>query len=342
MENCVFAAILSNHDAFHTAQPMDLSQLLRATSRTFALGIELLPSGLREQVRVAYLVLRVSDYLEDNRVMDPEKKIRLLELWHRILHQDAEWRTLADEVSGAGDPIPDLEAVRHVGAISEALDDLPPAARAVIAEHAGDSTLGMARWVARGPLFETESDLDDYMHEVAGRVGYLLTDLFALRSTALATEMERRRELGREFGLALQTVNVIRGLSSDHERGWIFVPETFLEGRAEPRDIFDPDRRALALAALDRLVTKAEGHFDAAEAYVTLIPRRHVRIRLFCLLPLFFGLRTLAMSRANPDVLTGEVKITRRDVRSITRNTSAFGISNQWVRWYSERLLEQA
>ncbi|NNM33313.1 MAG: squalene/phytoene synthase family protein [Gemmatimonadetes bacterium] len=323
---------------------MDLSQLLRATSRTFALGIELLPSGLREQVRVAYLVLRVSDYLEDNRVMDGETKIRLLELWHRVLHQEAQWPELAaavDAGGAAGDPIPDLEAVRHVGSISDGLDELSPAARELIARHAGDSTLGMARWVARGPVFETVQDLDDYMHEVAGRVGYLLTDLFALWSPSLQSRIDRRMELGREFGLALQTVNVIRGLSSDHERGWIFVPATFLDGRAEPRDIFDPDRRALALEALDRLVTKAERHFDAAAAYVTMIPRRHVRIRLFCLLPLFFGVRTLAMSRANPDVLTGEVKITRKDVRTITRNSSAFGISNQWIRWYSARLLQQ-
>lgn len=342
MENWVFAAILSNHDPSQRSPSMDLSQLLRATSRTFALGIELLPTGLREQVRVAYLVLRVSDYLEDNRVMDEERKVYLLKLWHAVLHREVVWRELAEAVGGGGDPIPDLEAVRHLGSISDALDELPPAAREVIARHAGDSTLGMARWVARGPVFETEADLDDYMHEVAGRVGFLLTDLFALESPALRSRMGERMERGREFGLALQTVNVIRGLSSDHERGWIFVPKAFLQGQAEPRDIFDPERRAVALQALDRLVAKAEGHFEAAESYVTMIPRRLVRIRLFCLLPLFFGLRTLALSRANPEVLTGEVKITREDVRSITRNTSAFGISNQWIRWYSERLLQQA
>jgi farnesyl-diphosphate farnesyltransferase len=350
MENCAFAAILSNHDTVpallfdlvRTCPPMDLSQLLKATSRTFALGIELLPSGLRDQVRVAYLVLRVSDYLEDNRVMAGETKIRLLELWQRILHEEAEWPELADAVGGGGDPIPDLEAVRHVGAITDALRALPEGPRRVIARHAGDSTLGMARWVARGPDFETEADLDDYMHEVAGRVGYLLTDLFALESPALRSEMERRMALGREFGLALQTVNVIRGLSSDRDRGWIFVPRAFLNGTVEPTEIFDPDRRGMALEVLDQLVTKAEGHFDAAEAYVTMIPRRHIRIRLFCLLPLFFGLRTLSLSRANPEVLTGEVKITRRDVGRITRHTSAFGISNQWIRWYSDRLLQEA
>lgn len=321
---------------------MDLSRLLRATSRTFALGIEMLGRPLREQIRVAYLILRVSDYLEDNRVMAPARKVELLEEWHRVLHGQADWRGLARAVGDGGDPIPDLEAVRHLAEIMagfRALDERP---QGVIARHTGDSTLGMARWVARGPDFGDEADLDDYMHEVAGRVGYLLTDLFADQSPRVAERREELLEKGREFGLALQTVNVIRGLSTDRERGWIFVPRTFLPPGVEPAQLFDPDRKSAALAALDRLVTKAEGHFRAAEAYIVAIPRSHLRIRLFCLLPLFFGVRTLALSRRNPEVLTGEVKITRRDVRRIARSSSAFGMSNRWVRWYSTRLAQGA
>ncbi|MGI9628724.1 MAG: squalene/phytoene synthase family protein [Longimicrobiales bacterium] len=318
---------------------MELSQLLRATSRTFALGIELLASPLKEQVRIAYLVLRVSDYLEDNRVMSPDRKVELLNLWHRILHGEAQWEDLAQEVGKGGDPIPDLEAVRHVEDIITAYKALDPAAAAVIAHHAGDSTLGMARWIRRGPVFEDESDLDDYMHEVAGRVGYLLTDLFAARSQRVSSQKDELMEAGRGFGLALQTVNVIRGLSSDRDRGWIFVPRSFLPAGMDPSALFRTGNEEGALLVLDTMVAKAERHFRDAQRYVTALPRSQVRIRLFCLLPLFFGLRTLAISRRNPAVLTGEVKITRKDVRSIARNSSAFGMSNLWIRWYSDRLL---
>ncbi|MYK68472.1 MAG: hypothetical protein F4020_02595 [Gammaproteobacteria bacterium] len=44
-----------------------LQELLVASSRTFAVGIRILPEPLRTEVTVAYLLLRVSDYLEDNR-----------------------------------------------------------------------------------------------------------------------------------------------------------------------------------------------------------------------------------------------------------------------------------
>lgn len=317
-----------------------LDRLLRATSRTFALGIVLLRPPLRAQVRVAYLVLRVSDYLEDNRIMPPPEKVRLLRLWHRVLNRRAPVEELVAglERQPEQDPIPDLQAARHADAIVAALDELDDDARDVIVTHAGQSTLGMARWVQRGPRFDDESDLDDYMHEVAGRVGHLLTELFAQRLRRVRRRRKDLMGLGREFGLALQTVNVIRGLSADRQRGWIFVPRSFLPPGMTPAALFAADNRGAAMDVLARLSDKAARHFGAAVEYVTLLPRTHARVRLFCQLPLFFGTRTLAASRGRPEVLTGEVKITRREVTTIARSARTFGASNAWVRWYANRL----
>ena len=322
----------------------ELSRLLRTTSRTFSLGIELLRAPLREQVRAAYLVLRVSDYLEDNRVMTGAEKVRLLSLWHEALHGRDVLAELESGLQGVAgqDPIPDLEAARRAGVILTALDALDDRARRAIAAHAGRSTLGMARWVRRGPRFDDEADLDDYMHEVAGRVGYLLTDLFALRSPGIRRRRERLTPLGREFGLALQTVNVIRGLSSDRHRGWVFVPRSFLPGDVEPERLFEPAHRDAAMEALDALSAKASRHFEAAGRYLALLPRRNARVRLFCMLPFFFGVKTLAVSRRNPRVLDAEVKIARRDVRAIVRWATLFGPSDRWVRWYARRLASAA
>jgi hypothetical protein len=56
----------------------------------------------------------------------------------------------------------------------------------------------MARWAIRGPDIETEADLDDYMHEVAGRVGYLITGLFSLFSERVKAQEEENRRLKME------------------------------------------------------------------------------------------------------------------------------------------------
>ena len=59
--------------------------LLRAASRTFALSIERLPKIVGEPLGLAYLLLRVSDYLEDNDHMPAARKVTLLRLWDDAL-----------------------------------------------------------------------------------------------------------------------------------------------------------------------------------------------------------------------------------------------------------------
>ena len=325
--------------AGQNARVDNLSQLLRAASRTFAIGIELLPQPLRRQVEVAYLLLRVSDYLEDNQEMASGRKAALLRRWERVLAGTEAVEAIEGELAVAADPTPDAAVAREVVAVHAGWMALDPAARAVVGGYVRESTLGMARWAERGPRVESEADLDDYMHEVAGRVGYLLTDLFALHAPDLAARSGELRELGREFGLALQTVNVIRGLHEDRDRGWIFVPEEWLaqEGLSATT-LFDPALRPRALRVLERLVAKADRHFIGARGYLHALPRRHHRIRLFCLLPLLFGVRTLAVSRGNPRVFSDEAKITRDEVRRIVRAASVFGASNLWIEWYCARL----
>ncbi|MEN8375371.1 MAG: squalene/phytoene synthase family protein [Gemmatimonadota bacterium] len=317
-----------------------LPDLLREASRTFAIGIDLLPEPLRAEIRIAYLLLRVSDYLEDNEEMAPEAKSRLLRQWEGVLGGTSAASELLPVLDAAADPTPDALVARHTREVLEGLEAIDARAREIVTDHVRESTLGMARWVERGSDFADEADLDDYMHEVAGRVGYLLTDLFAYREPAtLGPKRLDMMEPAREFGLALQTVNVIRGLHTDRDRGWVYVPRSFLSDfEGDASSLFRPENREVALAALDRLVHKAERHLDIARGYVRAIPRRHRGIRLFCLLPLMFAVRTLAISRSNPEVFDAETKITRAEVRRIVGSARVLGVSNAWMEWYCDRL----
>ena len=288
---------------------------------------------------VAYLLLRVSDYLEDNRELGRDDKVGLLGSWERVLAGDGERHPLIERLREAREDTPDALVARHSATVLAGLDALAPAVREILIRRVGESSAGMARWTERGSLFETEADLDDYMHEVAGRVGHLLTELFTLRLSATRRERKRMMSLGREFGLALQTVNVIRGLHEDRDRGWVYVPAAFLpDPNIRASELFDPVNLEAAMTVLARLVAKADRHLAAARAYIRLIPRRYHRVRLFCLLPLLFAVRTLAISRANPDVLRRETKMTRREVKAITRRAVLLGFSNRWIERYCRRL----
>ena len=63
---------------------MNSRDLLRTVSRTFAIGIERLPGVLCEAATIAYLLLRVSDYLDDNEEMKTDQKVGLLNLWVNV------------------------------------------------------------------------------------------------------------------------------------------------------------------------------------------------------------------------------------------------------------------
>ncbi len=320
---------------------MNHYQLLRATSRTFALSIERLPGNVREALCLAYLILRISDFLEDNDYMLPPRKVELLKLWDAILAGEAPAERLVKALSDHA-PAPadaDAEAAHEAPAILAALRQLPPALQNHVLVHVRNSTQGMARWVARGPNIRQEMDMDDYMHEVAGRVGYLVTDIFAWYSGFIHARLEKLMPLAREFGLALQTVNIIRGLRKDYERGWIYVPESFCAAvNLRRTDLFDPAYQMEALQVVNMLADKAERHLAAALEYVEALPRWLHALRLACIWPLLFAVRTLAISRRNVNVLMGEVKMTREEVKAIVRDTTLFGWSNHWLERYYHHL----
>ncbi len=313
--------------------------MLRLVSRTFALSIEHLPGILRDAITLAYLAFRISDFLEDNHEMPPERKVELLYLWERVLGGEVDADELTARLADVDDSDPEAAVAQHADDVLAAIRRLPTEVQSYIIEEARESARGMARWQARGPVVHDEDDLDDYMFEVAGRVGHMLTRIFAWHYAPLRELRDELMPLAREFGLALQTVNVIRGLAKDYERGWIFVPESFCaQVGLKPPDLFKPEHLEKSMQVVDMLADKAEGHLRAGLSYVQRIPRRFHRIRLACMWPLFFAVRTLAISRNNARVLRSEAKITRQEVKQIIVDTQTMGWSNRWLDGYYERL----
>ena len=316
-----------------------LRDLLRSASRTFAIGIEQLPSILCDAATVAYLLLRVSDYLEDNEDMAAEDKVKLLNIWVEILDGQTKSEELTSQVQNVDTSNPDAVVAQHAADILTRLSTLPKEVQEIITQHVIHSTLGMARWVERGPQVNDETDLDDYMFEVAGRVGYLLTHLFAWYSFTIRNRRDTLLPLAREFGLALQTVNVIRGLRKDYERGWVFVPKMFLaQVNLTAHELFQPEYRAQAIQVLDMLADKAERHLHAALTCVKTLPPWQHRIRLACIFPLMFAIRTLAISRRNAQVFENEAKISRDEVKKIVTDSMLWGWSNFWLDSYYQKL----
>ena len=326
----------------------EFHELLLATSRTFAIGIDALPNPLRDGVTLAYLVLRVSDYFEDSPSLPPDRKRATLDLWADLIEGSngsappSALRELRTAVSDADQGMPDRLAALEAAAILEGLLRLPPALLDPVRKHTVGTTRGMARWVSKGADFPDEAALDDYMFEVAGRVGLLLTDLFSVHSSAVRERRRQLMESAISFGLGLQTVNVIRGLHEDPARGWNYVPRHVLApspsegGACSPSEAGGaPDLRALGtegqLRVLDFLVGKAGSHIGDALAYCRSIPRSERGIRVFCIIPALLALRTAEASRGNPRTFVEPVKIGRFDVRRLVLSARVLYFSDRWI-----------
>lgn len=317
---------------------MDPKYLLRTASRTFALGIERLPGILCEATTIAYLLLRVSDYLEDNEDMGTDQKVALLNIWVNVLREEEKVEKLISHITSADTTNPDAIVARQAKEILQHLRSLPVDVQEIIVRHVIHSTQGMARWTQKGPNVADEKEMDDYMFEVAGRVGYLVTQLFAWYSITIRRKEQEIMPLAREFGLGLQTVNVIRGLREDFERGWVYVPAKYLHDLGLTKEqLFDAQHRELALQVLDMLTQKAERHLQEALKYVKSLPWWQHGIRLGCIFPLMFAIRTLAVCRRNAQVFESEAKITRNEVKKIVLDSTLWGWSNAWLdRYYQE------
>jgi farnesyl-diphosphate farnesyltransferase len=314
-------------------------RMVEMVSRTFALSIKNLPRTLREAVGLSYLLFRVSDCVEDHADMDAGRKVELLEIWEQVLQGDEVSAAFTDRIADLDGSDPEVYVAKQAGDLIDYLHTMSPELQGYIVDRCGRSALGMARWQKQGPLVDTVDELDDYMHQVAGIVGYLMTDIYTWYYPILFEKKESMMPVSRQIGLGLQTVNVIRGLRSDLARGWIFVPKEYLDQVGITRQqFFEPEHEVQAMQVVNMLLQKAERHLGYSLEYISAFPRRLHQVRLSNIWPIFFAVKTLALSRDNVEVVRSEVKITRDDVSRIMRMTTLKGWSNRWLRRYYEHL----
>jgi farnesyl-diphosphate farnesyltransferase len=292
----------------------DTARLLETTSRTFALAIPLLEPPLARQVGVSYLLFRIADTLEDAPLWGRDERALALASFAGWLDADApdarervseaEWQRLVRaeppsrdraclELLARGDAV--LGAARVMGGAR--------VARAVVS-HTRRTALGMAEFVAkqdaRGALsLESLAELRRYAYVVAGIVGELLTDLFALALPALALAETRARldADAASFGEGLQLVNILKDATADAREGRTYLP------RSVPR----ADVTALARADLARAARYVEALAGAGAP---------LGVQSFCDLPVRLAEATLdGLAAGAPKLARDEVL---RIVESVT------------------------
>jgi farnesyl-diphosphate farnesyltransferase len=334
--------------------------MLGKTSRTFALNIQVLPTGLRRQVLLAYLFCRMADTLEDDGDLPEAAKIGLLEAFRGLFPPREDRQARLESFRAALPPEWaksdrwDRLLVHHCDWIYPQLSEFPAPVVSAIARCVDEMCQGMIAFTRKQgarqsgeALIGSLADLDRYCYYVAGTVGNLLCDLFTLHSNLIGTERAKAlRALSVSFGLGLQLTNILKDVQEDRRRNVSYIPLDLLQSENLSVDAFlaaetptpRSGRRAEEAQAAARvmalLLRKAKSHLEDALDYSCLLPRMEPRLRLFCLWPLFMAAETLALLGGGTDrnPAGGKTKISRKQVKAIVSNTSLACWSNLWLR----------
>lgn len=301
-------------------------EMLPKVSRTFAPTIKMLPDGLRLQVTVAYLLCRIADTVEDSPELSLQDKKKMLRDYASIFRTQGDKGLLAFEqqIPLLPKKTADDQLVYDFRRVLRVYHSFNPLTRGHIAKWVVEMSMGMDKYAQaehkrRFVFLKSMKELDEYTYYVAGTVGYLLTELFSYYSHKITPNIRGRMEsLAGSFGKGLQMVNIIRDMTVDLRRGQSYIPnELLVKYRLTRENIFDQKNADRAEKLFNELIGNAVHHLDKALDYILLIPREETRIRLFCMLPLFWAMRTLQKIQQNTLALLGheKVKVTRSVLR---------------------------
>ncbi|MES3002982.1 MAG: squalene/phytoene synthase family protein [Pseudomonadota bacterium] len=291
-----------------------LPLLLKSVSRSFDLSIRLLPAGVREPVSVAYLLARAADTLADTANVPAPERSRRLATWAAAV--DGRLEDAPAEVKRLGESFAPMQADPRERALIlalpqclDALAALPPLDQADVRTVLRHITRGQMLDVDRftNPALLTSlanaNELDEYTYLVAGCVGEFWTSVCVRHLPHFAERPpSEMRALGREYGKALQLVNILRDAAADAGAGRSYMPADEVE--------------SLGLAAVRaRWLEKAHEGLASGMHYAQAVNNR--RVRAASALPALLGVRTLALLHTAKETKTPPAKVPRSEVRAL-------------------------
>ncbi len=271
---------------------LDLTQQqahLEKVSRTFALTIPMLNGALADYVSNAYLICRIADTVEDDPKAAPESRYAWLTAFAgycaggfadelKLMELHKKGMALVKE----GAKPAEYKLIEEMPRVILRTLSYPKKVVSALARGVSIMACGMALSI-RGRKIETSDDVDRYCYFVAGVVGEVLAELFAI--TCPKADRQKLLDLSVSFGEGLQLTNILKDRVDDKEREASFLPQVPESGLSQQiRDY----------AAV------AQGHLDDALRFILLIPKSEKGVRQFCFLNIAMAAATLKKITRNP------------------------------------------
>jgi farnesyl-diphosphate farnesyltransferase len=323
-------------------------QALVDVSRTFSKPIQLLPESLRVALTCGYLLCRIVDTVEDHPFLGGRARDDLFSLFIDVLDGERPAEDFSRAFRNGDELNAELVLAQSLTRVLNVFRDQRPEVRAATVRWLAEMANGMRLYCRRdleGALsaVHTAADLERYCYLVAGTVGHLITDLFCdyMGPTGVVLEPALRGRC-ESFGVGLQLVNILKDITEDFERRRCYVPRQLCRAQGfEPEHLLLPENLQSAQRALTPVFESAVRHLEQALEYTLLLPPQQAELRLFCLLPLWMALETLAVLVGNDGIFVpGEkVKISREVVGRVVGEGVRLAADDAGLRLHTATLL---
>ena len=306
----------------------NIDRLLKATSRSFYLSLQILPNQIKNQVGLLYLLARVADTIADTGE-EPHLLLSSLEKYKKAVSNESPPIDLTDIASLQTDSS-ESDLLLSVNEVIEAFGRVGSADRDMMLECLltiiSGQRLDIERFGTRGSSIvslQNDNEMDDYTYRVAGSVGEFWTRMSMSHLVFYGRDPEEMLRLGIRFGKALQLINILRDIPSDLNIGRCYIPSVRLASLdMKVSDLKSEESMEKFRPLYNEYLDLACEYLDSAGDYISLIPRHHRRLRISCMLPVIIGWRTIRlMRRQNVLDQDKDVKIDRKQVVSILLKT---------------------
>ncbi|MGB7770050.1 MAG: phytoene/squalene synthase family protein [Verrucomicrobiia bacterium] len=326
--------------------PKPLTDLLKATSRSFYLTLRVLPGRVRPQIGLAYLLARTTDTIADTEIVPLTQRLDALKkLRERILGKSTAPLNFGDLAKEQASPAERLLLEKAEDSLA-LLQTFSPAdqlrVRGVLDIIISGQLLDLDRFAGASAeniiTLKSAVELDDYAFRVAGCVGEFWTQVCRAHLFPRA-ELEDAQLFSDSirFGKGLQLVNILRDLPADLRKGRCYLPSLDLDQVGlMPSVLLSPVNESRFRPLYHRYLDVAESHLQAGWDYTNALPGGQVRLRLACAWPILIGARTIKRLRAaNVLELRQGVKISRGEVyRIILRSVLSYPLPGAWRRLF--------